>query len=129
MSPSGDGESAPDIYRKQVARIEELERENKRLLKENSDGEKRWKKAEDELEDLREAETGPSEEMVRLVGRSSIRLTLLINSAIRDCGITTTKRSVTSTGITYCQTRIISLHIDRRDQRVDGTTSIKIIHH
>lgn len=61
-----------------MTRIEELEKENKRLLKETSDGEKRWKKAEEELEDLREAEnsrpsskSGPSdqssEEVERLV--------------------------------------------------------------
>jgi len=37
-----------------VARIEELETENKRLAKEASDAEKRWQKAEDELADLRE---------------------------------------------------------------------------
>ena len=56
-SPSPEeGTTAPEIYRKQAARIEELEKENKRLVKEASDGEKRWKKAEDELEDLREAE-------------------------------------------------------------------------
>jgi hypothetical protein len=48
--------SAPEIYRKQALRIEELEKENKRLAKEASDGEKRWKRAEEELEDLREAE-------------------------------------------------------------------------
>ncbi|KAF4617107.1 hypothetical protein G7Y89_g15043 [Cudoniella acicularis] len=50
------GETAPDIYRKQATRIDELERENRRLAKEASDGEKRWKKAEEELEDLRDAE-------------------------------------------------------------------------
>ncbi|CAL3972703.1 hypothetical protein PZA11_004247 [Diplocarpon coronariae] len=53
---SPDGDTAPDIYRKQAARIEELEKENKRLAKEASDGERRLKKAEEELEDLREAE-------------------------------------------------------------------------
>lgn len=53
---SPDGGTAPDIYRKQAARIEELEKENKRLAKEASDGERRWKKAEEELEDLREAD-------------------------------------------------------------------------
>ncbi|CAI6097659.1 hypothetical protein V2G26_003040 [Clonostachys chloroleuca] len=51
-----DGDTAPDIYRKHVARIEELEKENKRLEKESADAEKRWKKAEEELADLREAE-------------------------------------------------------------------------
>ncbi|KAM3079397.1 hypothetical protein ACMFMG_005829 [Clarireedia jacksonii] len=54
FSPSGD--TAPDIFRKQAIRIEELERENKRLAKEAGDAEKRWKKAEEELEDLREAD-------------------------------------------------------------------------
>ncbi|KAI9643891.1 hypothetical protein NHQ30_007242 [Ciborinia camelliae] len=76
FSPSGD--TAPDIYRKQALRIEDLERENKRLSKEVGDGEKRWKKAEEELEDLREADgestkgdkstgTGSSEEVEKLV--------------------------------------------------------------
>ena len=54
FSPEGD--TAPDIYRKQALRIEDLEKENKRLAKEAADGEKRWKKAEEELEDFREAE-------------------------------------------------------------------------
>jgi hypothetical protein len=48
--------TAPDIYRKQAVRIEELEKENKRLAREAGDSERRWKKAEEELEDLREAE-------------------------------------------------------------------------
>ncbi|KAM5380961.1 hypothetical protein ACJZ2D_003270 [Fusarium nematophilum] len=59
---SPDGDTAPDIYRKHVARIEELEKENKRLAKDAVDSEKRWQKAENELADLREAdgeETGP----------------------------------------------------------------------
>lgn len=53
---SPDGDTAPDIYRKHVARIEELEKDNKRLAKEGTDAEKRWKKAEEELADLREVE-------------------------------------------------------------------------
>ncbi|OAA51140.1 hypothetical protein BBO_01087 [Beauveria brongniartii RCEF 3172] len=53
---SPDGDTAPDIYRKHVARIEELEKENKRLQREYSDSEKRWKKTENELADLREAD-------------------------------------------------------------------------
>ncbi|KAI0597318.1 hypothetical protein F4775DRAFT_258276 [Biscogniauxia sp. FL1348] len=51
-----EGETAPEIYRKQVARIEDLEKENKRLAKEAGDAEKRWQKAEEELADLREAD-------------------------------------------------------------------------
>ncbi|KAL3963188.1 hypothetical protein ACCO45_000192 [Purpureocillium lilacinum] len=53
---SPDGDTAPDIYRKHVAKIEELEKENKRLSKEATEAEKRWKKAEEELSDLREAD-------------------------------------------------------------------------
>lgn len=69
---SPDGDTAPDIYRKHVARIEELERENKRLAKESGDAEKRWRKAEDELADLREAENADkkapgSDQVERLV--------------------------------------------------------------
>ncbi|EEY14532.1 conserved hypothetical protein [Verticillium alfalfae VaMs.102] len=51
---SPDGESATDIYRKHVTRIEELEKENKRLAKDATESEKRWKKAEEDLADLRE---------------------------------------------------------------------------
>ncbi|KAK8138217.1 myosin heavy chain [Apiospora sp. TS-2023a] len=54
-SPDGEVASAADIYRKQVARIEDLEKENKRLAKEAADAEKRWQKAEGELEDMRES--------------------------------------------------------------------------
>lgn len=69
VSPTGfplspEGETAPDIYRKQVARIEDLEKENKRLAKEASDAEKRWQKAEDELADLREADRDGSDSQV-----------------------------------------------------------------
>ena len=44
-----------EIYRKQAARLEELEKENKRLAKEARDSEGRWRKTEEELEELREA--------------------------------------------------------------------------
>lgn len=54
---SPEGETAPDIYRKHVQRIEELEKENKALAKELKDAEKRWQKAEGELADLREGES------------------------------------------------------------------------
>lgn len=56
---SPEGATAPEIYRKQVARIEELEKENERLAKVNTESEKRWKKAEGELEDLRESGDAP----------------------------------------------------------------------
>ncbi|KAI0445300.1 hypothetical protein F4803DRAFT_166118 [Xylaria telfairii] len=63
LSPtlSPEGETAADIYRKQVARIEDLEKENKRLAKEASDAERRYKKAEEELADLQEADQDGSE--------------------------------------------------------------------
>lgn len=59
---SPDGDTAPDIYRKHVARIEELEKDNRRLQKESEDAQKRWKKAEDELADLREADSGETKD-------------------------------------------------------------------
>ena len=55
LSPEGD--TAPEIHRRQQAKIEELERENKRLAKDATENERRWKKAEEDLEELREADT------------------------------------------------------------------------
>jgi hypothetical protein len=93
FSPEGD--TAPDIHRKQALRIEELEKENKRLAKEATDGEKRWKKAEEELEDLREAEgdvtskgkdtssAGSSGELQKLVSISLKRLSTSANQMSR----------------------------------------------
>lgn len=63
LSPSGTTHLPPltpdegtiqDIYRKQAARLEELEKENKRLAREVTDGEHRWRKSEEELEEFRE---------------------------------------------------------------------------
>ena len=50
-----DGDSVNSIYRKQAARLDELEKENRRLAKEAQEHEKRWRKAEEELEQIREA--------------------------------------------------------------------------
>lgn len=69
---SPDGDSAPEIYRKQAFRIEELEKDNKKLSRDLLEAEKRWKKAEDELADLREGEgdsKGQSSEVEKLVSR------------------------------------------------------------
>lgn len=52
---SPDGDTMTDIYRKQAARLEELEKENRHLAKEASEAEGRWKSLEAELEKLREA--------------------------------------------------------------------------
>lgn len=75
LSPTSEGETAADIYRKQVARIEDLEKENKRLAKEAGDSEKRWQKAEEELADLKtsETKTGTRDDQVeKLVCNSSV---------------------------------------------------------
>ena len=53
LTPEGD--SINEIYRKQTSRLDELEKENKRLAKEVKDVRLRWEKAEEELEDLRES--------------------------------------------------------------------------
>ncbi|KAI9742291.1 MAG: hypothetical protein M1818_004191 [Claussenomyces sp. TS43310] len=63
--------SAPEIYRKQAAKIDELERENKRLARAAGDAEKRWRKAEDELEDLREGEGSRPASVVQAGGSAS----------------------------------------------------------
>jgi archaellum component FlaC len=55
-----------EVYRKQAGRIEELERENKRLEKEVEDVTGRFKKTEDQLEDLREASVDVAELRERL---------------------------------------------------------------
>ncbi|KAE8146496.1 hypothetical protein BDV25DRAFT_143631 [Aspergillus avenaceus] len=58
---TADGESVQEVYRKQSTKIEELERENKRLEKELEDATGRWRKTEDQLEDLREASVDVAE--------------------------------------------------------------------
>ena len=52
---SPDADSVNAIYRKQAARLDELEKENRRLAKDAQDAEKKWKKTEEEIEELREA--------------------------------------------------------------------------
>ena len=52
---SPDADSVTEIYRKQAGRLDELERENKRLAKDLSETEGRWRTTEEELEELREA--------------------------------------------------------------------------
>ncbi len=44
-----------DIYRKQAARLEQLEKETRRLEKELKESEERRAKADEEVEELREA--------------------------------------------------------------------------
>lgn len=80
LSPGAEGDTAADIYRKQVARIEDLEKENKRLAKEAGDSEKRWQKAEEELTELKDSDgkTGGSDsgEVERLVCVASFSIQL-----------------------------------------------------
>lgn len=52
---TGDGESVHEVFQKQSTRIAELEKENKRLEKELADATARWRKTEEQVEDLREA--------------------------------------------------------------------------
>lgn len=52
--PLSPGIEVQDLYKKQAARIEELERENKSFKQQQEEGSARLAKAEDELESLRE---------------------------------------------------------------------------
>lgn len=79
---SPDGTTAPEIYRKNVARIEELEKENERLGKEVQDSERRRKKAEEELEELREADS-PTRE----TGAGGGQVEKLVSIPLRWVGI------------------------------------------
>ncbi|KAL4951410.1 hypothetical protein BDW69DRAFT_186411 [Aspergillus filifer] len=58
---SADGEAVQEVYRKQSTRIEELERENKKLEKEVENVSARFKKTEEALEELREASVDAGE--------------------------------------------------------------------
>lgn len=58
---TGDGDSVHEVFQKQSTRIGELEKENKRLEKELSEATVRWRKTEDQLEDLREASVDGAE--------------------------------------------------------------------
>lgn len=58
---TGDGDSVHEVFQKQSTKIGELEKENKRLEKELSEATVRWRKTEDQLEDLREASVDGAE--------------------------------------------------------------------
>ncbi|KAI1918635.1 hypothetical protein LOZ65_004783 [Ophidiomyces ophidiicola] len=51
---SPDGNTAPELFRKQALKLEELEKENKRLEKELATATAKWRKSEEQLDDLRE---------------------------------------------------------------------------
>jgi len=50
----GDGDSVHEVFQKQSTRISELEKDSKRMEKELAEATSRWRKTEDQLEDLRE---------------------------------------------------------------------------
>ncbi|KAI8943044.1 hypothetical protein NX059_001080 [Plenodomus lindquistii] len=54
LSPGGGGVTS-EVYREQAQKIEELEKENKRLASEVEENQNKWRKGEEELEELREA--------------------------------------------------------------------------
>lgn len=128
LSPAGfpfspEGDTAPEIYRKQAIRIEELEKENKRLAKEASDGEKRWKKAEEELEDLREADDEPKEaknaaavssaEVEKLVRYRVLSIVAYIDQKIdlRESHPATTSHAAPSTNSTLNTSRLVPINL------------------
>lgn len=51
---NADGDSVQEVYRKQSTQIGELEKDNKRLEKELEEATGRWRKTEEQLEDLQE---------------------------------------------------------------------------
>lgn len=51
---SADGDSIQEVYRKQSTQIGELEKDKKRLEKELEETTGRWRKTEEQLEDLQE---------------------------------------------------------------------------
>lgn len=69
LSPEGD--AVTDIYRKQASRLDELERENRRLAKEAAESSTRWKSLETELEELRESSGNLAELRSRAQATSS----------------------------------------------------------
>ncbi|KAJ5816644.1 hypothetical protein N7447_008877 [Penicillium robsamsonii] len=58
---TGDGESVHEVFRKQSTKIEELEKDNKRLEKDLADATLRWRKTEEQVEDLRDASVDGAE--------------------------------------------------------------------
>lgn len=81
---SAEGESINDIYRKQTLRLDELERENKRLAKEARDVKLRLETAEEELEDLRESSVELTELRMRAtkVDAQTEEIDRLVHSSI-----------------------------------------------
>lgn len=62
-----------------MARIEELERENKKLAKDVADAEKRWQKAEEALADAGGGDGGDSGLVEKLVSCATPRTAMLFS--------------------------------------------------
>ena len=54
-----------EVYRKQAIRLDELEKDNKKLSKELSDAQALWKETEEQLDELREASSEVAEHKSR----------------------------------------------------------------
>jgi hypothetical protein len=135
LSPGLDGETAADIYRKQVARIEDLEKENKRLAKEASDAEKRYKQAEEDLADLQEADRDGSEDsqvekLVRAIYILGFNgwFTNRLCSEIRDCCASETERTIAVSCYETSCVFTFNSH-EHAARRVTGPTGIEVINH
>jgi hypothetical protein len=55
IPPLSSSEGAQEVFKKQASRIDELEKENKKLQAESNEAQGRWRKLEEELQELREA--------------------------------------------------------------------------
>ncbi|RMJ21820.1 M protein repeat protein [Aspergillus sp. HF37] len=58
---TGDDDEVHEVYRKQSTKIEELDKDKRRLEEELEEATGRWRKTEDQLEDLREASVDSAE--------------------------------------------------------------------
>mgnify|MGYP003624087914 CR=1 FL=1 len=105
-----------EVYREQAQRIEELEKENKRLANEVEENQNRWKKGEEELEELREGrgdvalavEKGKEADKLvwRLATNNDDELTRRIESRSRVAQKTIVPSSIT-------KRKVNTPHIDR----------------
>jgi hypothetical protein len=55
IPPLSSGEGAQEVFKKQAQRIQDLEKDNKKLQTESQDAEARWRKLEEEVQELRES--------------------------------------------------------------------------
>lgn len=85
---TGDGDSVHGVFQKQSTRIGELEKDNKRLEKELSDATARWRKTEDQLEDLREASVDGADlrEQLKKAEEKAAGIESLVWDCLSSCG-------------------------------------------